>query len=157
GVMLGTPEYMSPEQARGIGVDYRTDVYALGVLTFEILAGVRPFPSLGDSFATMQAHAEEPPPSLAGLLPTLPVELVQLAATMLAKDPAARPSRAAIRTVIKRLRTTQLPTRTAAGLEVPSLPPDPAPMPGPLTEPAHSFDVSPSRLGAEPLIPRERQ
>jgi len=154
GIMLGTPEYMSPEQARGVGVDYRTDVYALGVLTFEILAGVRPFPSLGDSFATLQAHAEEPPPSLADLIPTLPVEMVQLVAAMLAKEPAARPSLAAVRTVIKRLRTTQLPSRTAAGLEVPSLPPDPAPMPGPLTDPARSLEgVRPSRLGAEPLIP----
>jgi serine/threonine protein kinase len=154
GVMLGTPEYMSPEQARGIGVDYRTDVYALGVLTFEILAGVRPFPSFGDSFATLQAHAEEPPPSLADLLPTLPVELVQLVAAMLAKEPAARPSLNAVRTVIKRLRTTQLPTRTAAGLEVPSLPPDPLPVPGPLTDPAQSLGgVRPSRLGAEPVIP----
>jgi serine/threonine-protein kinase len=154
GVMLGTPEYMSPEQARGIGVDYRTDVYALGVLTFEILAGVRPFPSLGDSFATLQAHAEEPPPSLADLIPTLPVEMVQLVAAMLAKEPAARPSLTAVRTVIKRLRTTQLPSRTAAGLEVPSLPPEPLPMPGPLTDPAQSLDaVRPSRLGAEPVIP----
>jgi serine/threonine protein kinase len=154
GVMLGTPEYMSPEQARGIGVDYRTDIYALGVLTFEILAGVRPFPSLGDSLATLQAHAEEPPPSLADLMPALPVEMVQLVSAMLAKDPAARPSLAAVRTVIKRLRTTQLPTRTAAGLDVPSLPPDPPPVPGPLTDPAHSLDnVRPSRLGAEPLIP----
>jgi serine/threonine protein kinase len=154
GVMLGTPEYMSPEQARGIGVDYRTDVYALGVLTFEILAGVRPFPSLGDSFLTLQAHAEEPPPSIADLVPGLPDELVQLVAVMLAKDQAARPSLAAVRTVIKRLRTTQLPSRTAAGLDVPSLPPEPAPMPGPLTDPARSLDrVRPSRLGAEPLIP----
>jgi serine/threonine protein kinase len=154
GVMLGTPEYMSPEQARGIGVDYRTDVYALGVLTFEILAGVRPFPSLGDSLSTLMAHAEEIPPSIADLVPALPVELVQLVAAMLAKDPAGRPSLAAVRTVIKRLRTTQLPSRTAAGLEVPSLPPEPPPMPGPLTDPAGSLGrVRPSRLGAEPLIP----
>jgi serine/threonine-protein kinase len=154
GVMLGTPEYMSPEQARGIGVDYRTDVYALGVLTFEILAGVRPFPSFGDSFLTLQAHAEEPPPSIADLVPGLPVELVQLVAAMLAKDPAARPSLAAVRTVIRRLRTTQLPSRTAAGLEIPSLPPEPPPVPGPLTDPARSLrEVGPSRLGAAPLIP----
>ena len=154
GVMLGTPEYMSPEQARGIGVDHRTDIYALGVLTFELLSGVRPFPTRGDALATLLAHAEEPPPSLGDLNPNLPEEMVQLVAAMLAKEPAARPSLPAIRAVIKRLRTTQLPTRTAAGLEVPSLPPPPPPMPGPLTDPAHSLgDVRPSRLGAEPLLP----
>ena len=153
GVMLGTPEYMSPEQARGVGVDYRTDIYALGVLTFELLAGVRPFPTRGDALATLLAHAEEPPPSLADLVPNLPEEMVQLVTAMLAKEPAARPSLPAVRTVIKRLRTA-LPTRTAAALEVPSLPPAPPPMAGPLTDPGRSLsDVGPSRLGAEPLIP----
>jgi len=161
GVMLGTPEYMSPEQARGIGVDYRTDIYALGVVAFEILAGVRPFPSLGDSFATLQAHAVETPPSLADLVPALPVELVQLVAAMLAKEPGARPSLAAIRAVIKRLRAT-LPSRTAAGMEVPSLAPITPPIvevvagpsAEPLTDPAQPIgNVRPSRLGAEPVLP----
>src|SRR5947207_2044470 len=114
GVMLGTPEYMSPEQARGTGVDYRTDIYALGVMMFEILAGRRPFISMGDAFATLMMHAEEPPPSLADSVPDLPEEMVQLVATMLAKDPAGRPSLAAVRTVIKRLRSTALPGRTLA-------------------------------------------
>ena len=120
GAMLGTPEYMSPEQARGIGVDYRTDVYALGIVMFEILTGQRPFPSTGDSFATLQYHAEEPPPSLGSACSGLPVEMVQLVDTMLSKEPAARPSLAAVRTVIKRLRTTQLPTRSVAGRELAS-------------------------------------
>jgi len=143
GVMLGTPEYMSPEQARGIGVDYRTDVYALGIVMFEILAGQRPFPSLGDAFATLQAHAEEPPPSLSDYVSGLPPEMVQLVDAMLAKEPAARPSLAAVRTVIKRLRSTALPTRTAAGVELASfqgISKPPAP------------DISASRLGAEPVV-----
>ncbi|MBA3451839.1 MAG: serine/threonine protein kinase [Deltaproteobacteria bacterium] len=121
GVMLGTPEYMSPEQARGIGVDHRTDIYALGIVMFEVLTGERPFPSSGDAFMTLQYHAEETPPSLASLLPELPAEMVQLVEAMLAKEPAARPSLAAVRTVIKRLRVTQLPTRSIAGLEMASL------------------------------------
>ncbi|MDQ3367001.1 MAG: serine/threonine protein kinase, partial [Myxococcota bacterium] len=120
GVMLGTPEYMSPEQARGHGVDYRTDVYALGIVTFELLAGHRPFASQADAFATLQAHADEKPPSLGDVVAGLPTEMVQLVDAMLAKEPGARPSLAAVRTVIKRLRSTQLPTRTAAGLEIAS-------------------------------------
>ncbi len=157
GVMLGTPEYMSPEQARGVGVDYRTDVYALGIVTFEILAGQRPFPSLGDAFATLQAHAEEPPPSLRDMMSDLPVELSQLVDAMLAKEPAARPSLPAVRAVIKRLRSTKLPTRTAAGIELASY--------QGVSRPAISLpdpSISASRVGAEPVLasfdslPRQR-
>ena len=147
GVMLGTPEYMSPEQARGIGVDYRTDVYALGIVLFEVLAGQRPFPSMGDAFATLQAHADEPPPSLRDMIPDLPIELSQLVDVMLAKEPAARPSLPAVRTVIKRLRTTTLPTRTAAGIELASF--------QGVSRPAHPLpdpSISASRVGAEPVV-----
>ena len=143
GVMLGTPEYMSPEQARGIGVDYRTDVYALGIVMFEILAGARPFPPLGDPLATLLQHAEEPPTSLADVISGLPEEMVQLVAAMLAKVPEARPSLAAVRTVIKRLRTTQLPTRSVAALELSSFS-------RLIGEP---LGVTPSYVGAEAVVP----
>jgi serine/threonine-protein kinase len=145
GVMLGTPEYMSPEQARGTGVDHRTDIYALGILMFEILAGSRPFPSLGDQLATLLQHAEEPPASLADVVSGLPDEMVQLVAAMLAKTPEARPSLAAVRTVIKRLRSTQLPTRSVAGLANPIDPSNPR-LPAPLA-------ISASRVGAEAVLP----
>jgi len=118
GIVLGTPEYMSPEQARGIGVDYRTDIYALGVMTFEIITGHRPFPKLDDAMAMLMAHAAERPPPLATLAPQLPLEMSQLVDAMLAKTPDDRPSLLAVRTVIKRLRSTLLPTHTAAGLEI---------------------------------------
>ncbi|HET7500532.1 MAG TPA: protein kinase [Kofleriaceae bacterium] len=144
GVMLGTPEYMSPEQARGEGVDYRTDIYALGILMFEILAGRRPFPTLGDSLATLLQHAEEPAPSLADTMAGLPQEMIQLVDAMLAKTPEARPSLAAVRTVIKRLRTTQLPSRSVAGL---ALPPLNASASGP------PLGFTASRLGAEAVLP----
>ncbi|HEY4182943.1 MAG TPA: protein kinase [Kofleriaceae bacterium] len=108
GIMLGTPEYMSPEQARGEAADYRTDIYALGILTYECLVGERPFPTTGDTYLALQYHAEEPAPSLGDALPDLPDELVQLVDAMLTKERAARPSLAAVRTVIKRLRSTKL-------------------------------------------------
>jgi serine/threonine protein kinase len=148
GVMLGTPEYMSPEQARGIGVDYRTDIYALGVVMFEILAGRRPFPTLGDSFAMLMQHAEEPPMSLCDVIAGLPAEMVQLVDAMLAKTPEARPSLAAVRTVIKRLRTTQLPSRSLAGQAMASytvLSVNPA------------LGITASRVGAEPVLPGDSQ
>jgi serine/threonine protein kinase len=150
GVMLGTPEYMSPEQARGFPVDYKTDIYALGIVMFEILTGRRPFPTLADALATLMAHAEEPPPSLADFAPEqMPVEMIQLVDAMLAKEPGARPSLAAVRTVIKRLRTTQLPSHTAqieiskSGIKVP---------PAVLDAPVDSLDVSASRVGAAPVL-----
>jgi serine/threonine-protein kinase len=154
GVMLGTPEYMSPEQALGKPVDYRTDIYALGIVMFEILAGQRPFRTLGDPFSTLQQHAEEPPPSIKQLAPTLPEEMVQLLDAMLAKPPDGRPSLEAVRTVIKRLRTTALPTRTQAGLEI-SLSGIKVPPPelGAKPEASAGLDVRPSRLGADALVP----
>jgi serine/threonine protein kinase len=144
GVMLGTPEYMSPEQARGVGVDYRTDIYALGILMFEILAGERPFPQLADSLATLLQHAEEPPASLADTVAGLPAEMIQLVHAMLAKTPEARPSLAAVRTVIKRLRTTQLPTRSVAGVAL-------AAYDRRLTAPP--LAITASRVGAEAVLP----
>ena len=147
GVMLGTPEYMSPEQARGTGVDYRTDIYALGVVMFEIMAGRRPFVSSGDPFATLMMHAEEPPPSLKNFVSDLPEEMVQLVDTMLAKDPASRPSLAAVRTVIKRLRSTQLPPRTLA-LELSQ-----SRKPQPELAKESIGDISASRLGADSILP----
>jgi serine/threonine protein kinase len=147
GAVFGTPEYMSPEQARGHGVDYRTDVYALGIVMFEILAGSRPFPPLGEPVAVLMQHAEEPPLSLADTVAGLPDEMVQLVDAMLAKTPQARPSLAAVRTVIKRLRTTQLPTRSVAGMPMSSY-----------SQLAARPDlaITASRVGAEAVLPEPR-
>jgi serine/threonine protein kinase len=145
GVMLGTPEYMSPEQARGESIDYRTDVYALGVCMYEILAGERPFPTTGDAFSTLQYHAEEMPPSIGAAVPDLLPEMIQLVDAMLKKDPYARPSLAAVRTVIKRLRTTKLPTHSIAGQELASY-----------SNP-NIAAINSGVLGASPLVPPTAQ
>ncbi|HTL38419.1 MAG TPA: protein kinase [Kofleriaceae bacterium] len=122
GSVMGTPVYMSPEQARASDqVDLRTDIYALGVMAYELLSGVVPFKK-GSSIDTLLAHQEEPVPSLAEKCPALPIELVQLIEAMLSKEPDGRPTLAAVRAVIKRLRGTKIPTMTAAGLEITPLP-----------------------------------
>ncbi|HET9988330.1 MAG TPA: protein kinase, partial [Kofleriaceae bacterium] len=122
GSVLGTPVYMSPEQARASDlVDARTDIYALGVMSFELLSGKVPFHK-ASSIDTLIAHQEDKIPSLALRVPGLPEELVQLIEAMLAKEPPNRPTLAAVRTVLKRLKGTKIPTMTAAGIEM-SLPP----------------------------------
>lgn len=89
GVVAGTPEYMSPEQARGESVDARSDVYALGVVMFELFAGHVPFK--GDTpVATIFKHIQEAPPLTGPGAPALPPALVPILARCLAKEPSHR-------------------------------------------------------------------
>jgi serine/threonine-protein kinase len=99
GHMLGTPAYMSPEQARGYQVDHRTDIYALGCVAYELLAGSRPFPAK-DAAEIVARHLFEEPPSATTLNPHLLPELDALLLQMLAKEPDARPTLARVREVI---------------------------------------------------------
>jgi serine/threonine protein kinase len=125
GSVMGTPVYMSPEQARASDqVDFRTDIYALGVVSYELLAGSVPFKK-GSSIDTLLAHQDEAVPPLAARCPGLPDELVQLIEAMLAKDVDGRPTLAAVRAVIKRLRGSKIPTMTAAGLQIQPVPQTP--------------------------------
>ena len=66
GTVSGTPAYMSPEQARGDKVDRKTDIYSLGVLLYEMLAGTVPFDA-ESSFGILMKHLNEPPPPIAGI------------------------------------------------------------------------------------------
>ncbi|HKE20142.1 MAG TPA: serine/threonine-protein kinase [Kofleriaceae bacterium] len=85
GYVLGTPEYMSPEQARCERIDQRTDIYAVGVLLYEMLTGRLPFQAEGD-LAILHKHIEEAPPALRELVPEVSPELE--AATMCALEKA---------------------------------------------------------------------
>lgn len=103
GMILGTPQYVSPEQARGKGIDGRTDIYALGVIAYEIFLEAPPF--VADSVADMVAmHLREPPPPPADVWPDIPPALDRLLLAMLAKDAADRPSVADIMTTLREVR-----------------------------------------------------
>lgn len=94
GAVLGSPAYMSPEQARGSGeVGPRSDLWALGVVLFEMFAGVRPFPGRTAADALAQVLVA-PIPSLAIRAPHLPADLVALVQACLNRDIERRPASA---------------------------------------------------------------
>nr|WP_255216250.1 serine/threonine-protein kinase [Pseudenhygromyxa sp. WMMC2535] len=90
GAMFGTPQYMSPEQLRGESLDGRSDLYSLGVLLFEMLAGELPFAS-PTAVGFITAHLHESPPALPG---SVPKGLAQVVMHLLAKEPGERPDSA---------------------------------------------------------------
>ncbi len=87
--VTGTPNYMAPEQARGRQVSGRTDIYALGVMTYELITGELPYTGTGPVEVLMN-HVSAPIPSARTLVPELPLELDALITRMLAKAPEDR-------------------------------------------------------------------
>ena len=85
GFFIGTVDYAAPEQIEGLPVDARTDVYALGCVLYECLAGRVPFDRDAE-VAAMHAHLTEPPPSLRSVRPDLPRELDRVITSAMAKD-----------------------------------------------------------------------
>jgi serine/threonine protein kinase len=164
-MVVGTPEYMAPEQARGQAVGPMTDLYAMGVVTFEMVTGRLPF--IGTSpVDLLMKHVDARPPRPSEFVHELPPALDAFILQMLTKDPEARPGSAdALRQQLHRLRRTMLrPTRTqassgsagAAGPGRAPTPPAPAQAPGaaPSTEPGApaipiSIESAPSMPGVQ--------
>lgn len=94
GHTVGTPYYMSPEQAMGQRLDARSDLYTVGVVLFELFTGERPFPGT-DAAAVMQRHVAAQPPRPSSLRPDLPEYLDRIVLACLAKRPERRPASAA--------------------------------------------------------------
>ena len=92
GAIMGTPLYMSPEQCGGGQVGMRSDIYSLGVIAYQMLAGEPPFS--GNTSTVMRAHREEHPRHLREYEGKIPKRVAGVVMSALAKDPAARPATA---------------------------------------------------------------
>jgi serine/threonine protein kinase len=89
GMMLGTPDYMAPEQITGSAIDARTDIYAMGVVLFETLTGRRPFDA-ESQFLVLRGHLETPAPWIGDMRPDVPHAISRVVAQAMAKSPAER-------------------------------------------------------------------
>ena len=120
GVVVGTPEYISPEQARGMPGDERSDIYALGCVMYEMLTGRGPF-SADSAQAMLDKHISEEPRPPSSLSPDLPAGTDEIVLTCLRKKPAERYASAA--DLLRSLEATGSPTAHIA----PTAHPTPAP------------------------------
>jgi serine/threonine-protein kinase len=161
GMFIGTVEYAAPEQIEGLALDGRTDVYALGCVLYECLAGRPPFDREAE-VAVMHAHLATPPPKLTDVRPDLPKELDRVIARAMAKsrddrfESASDLLNAAHASVLQRRAPVTQPAvehapepEASSGVEPPAQTPPPAapepPAPVPsVVEPVAAVSVPPS-------------
>jgi uncharacterized membrane protein/tRNA A-37 threonylcarbamoyl transferase component Bud32 len=111
GMILGTPAYMAPEQASGETVDYRADLFSLGVMLYRMSTGRMPFAG-PNMMAVLNALATTTPPPAQTLNRKLPQALSDLIARLMNKDPAGRPHSAAeVATAVRQIETPAKPRR----------------------------------------------
>src|SRR5438067_3411406 len=140
GLAIGTPGYMAPEQVMGHDVDKRADIYAMGVLTFEMLTGRLPY--IGSNrMEVAYSTVNSPIPSVVSINSNLPDELDQLLSKVLAKDPNERPQ--TVRDLLGQM--AKLPQRRATSSSVTgTVPPAPA-SPAATRPPVPAVDGASSR------------
>jgi serine/threonine protein kinase/DNA-binding LacI/PurR family transcriptional regulator len=91
GNIVGTPAYMSPEQLRGIRLDHRSDIYSMGIILYQMLAGTPPFdPTTSDIYAMIYKHLEEVPAPIQSHNPNVPAGIEAIVLKALAKAPEDR-------------------------------------------------------------------
>jgi serine/threonine-protein kinase len=167
GLFVGTIDYAAPEQIKGWPVDARADVYALGCVLFELVAGVPPF-RRENEYATMYAHTSEPPPLLSSFAAGVPPALDVVVARALAKEPEGRhPSAGDFARAVSAALAGQAPSepertvavgRAAAGPPATAITPAPSatttplpPAPGP--HPVYGYGLDPETA----VLPEQRR
>jgi serine/threonine protein kinase len=157
GVMVGTPQYIAPEQAKGKEIDHRADIYSLGGIVFEMLTGRPPFEA-DNAMEMVAKHLMEAPPKPSSVEPSLPPEIDALVIAMLAKEPAQRPGLVEVMAVLDRLKagalheepkTIETPPQREA-LDTPSPPIVP-----PVTDTFSGFSSEPisgAHTAVEPIV-----
>jgi len=135
GVFVGSPHYASPEHVQGSALDGRSDLYALGVILYEAIAGEPPFMGT-TATSVLLKHVNDAPPDLRRIVPGVPATVAAIAQKLLAKDPADRhPTAAALRTdLLRALEQLKKPTvtkgpRPAAAVRKAEAPPSRPPTP----------------------------
>jgi hypothetical protein len=171
GQIIGTPAYMAPEQATGGEITPRADLYATGMIAYELLAGRHPFHDCDTPVALLMHHVTVQPEPLAELRPDLPEGVVAWVDAMLAKDPGARPAGAEAAwdrlddvlcdALGPRWRRDSALPEPAAGTDpdppseigiVSVVVPPAAPAPAPVSAPAHAPAARPARLAVSGAV-----
>ena len=151
GVVCGTPEYMSPEQARGDPLDARSDLYAMGVMFFHMITGQLPF--TGDTpIGIVTKHLTEAPPDIRELNPNCHPDLVDLTNRLLSKDKDIRPPSAmSVKRELERFKRTLESDTDALSMTAPMARPEALAQPArPSTPVPPALDPDATEPAADP-------